>query len=132
MKIINGKQLAHMPNGTVFSDITDSNFEPDGNNGDMTINGLHIMCGHDESDDYWSTKGGHFNGVLHMLDYVTCYETTPEDGGFFDEEEWNSTIDTDNNDYDENDWVVVYDENEVMAIIRNLCWALNGCKLRIE
>lgn len=34
MKIINGKELAHMPNGTVFSDIDDKNFDPNGSNGD--------------------------------------------------------------------------------------------------
>ena len=34
-----------MPNGTVFSDITDKYFDPNGANGDMTINGINIMCG---------------------------------------------------------------------------------------
>lgn len=132
MKIMNGEQLAHMPNGTVFSDIIDPHFKPDGNNGDMVISGLHIMCGHDESDNYWSSEAGHFNGILHMLQYVTCYKTIAEDEGFYDPEEWNSATDTSSVDYTKDDWVVVYNVDEIMAIIRNLCWALNGCMSRLE
>lgn len=30
MKIINGKQLSNMPDGTVFSEIVDRNFDPNG------------------------------------------------------------------------------------------------------
>lgn len=72
MKIINGKQLGYMPNGTVFSDITDKYFDPNGANGDMTINGINIMCGHGS----WApTESGQFNGVLHMLNYVPCAGT---------------------------------------------------------
>ena len=99
MRIINGKELANMPNGTVFSNITDSYFDPNGNNGDMTINGLHIMCGHD--DKYCPVGSGRFNGVLPMLKYVTCYRTETEIGGRYDEELWNTATDISNNDYDE-------------------------------
>lgn len=43
MRIINGKQLGFMLNGTVFSDITDEYFRPNGENGDMTINVKHYV-----------------------------------------------------------------------------------------
>lgn len=117
MKIINGKELACMPNGTVFSDIVDKNFDPNGNNGYTDINGLHIMCGHDDT-----FESGYFNGVLHMLDYVSCYRTTIDE-----DPDYNDTIiDTDSNDYTENDWVVVYEKEDIEKIISNLQWALEG------
>lgn len=128
MKIINGKQLGFMPNGTVFSDITDRYYNPTGANGDMTINGLHIMCGHGK----WSpVESGKFNGVLHMLNYVDCTGThvnTYNTEEKVDEDYWDTITDTDSNDYTENDWVVVYERAEVEKIIENLQWALNGCK----
>ena len=128
MRIINGKDLGYMPNGTVFSDINDKYFDPNGDNGDIVINGLSIICGHNESDDFWSTESGHFNGVLHMLDYVTCHETETETEHYDVKEEWNSIMDTGSIDYDENDWLVVYNPDEVMCIIRNLIWTLSGCE----
>lgn len=73
MKIINGKELAHMPNGTVFSDIDDKNFDPNGSNGDMFIRGINIMCGHNDTN--CTVESGQFNGVLHMLNYVPCFGT---------------------------------------------------------
>lgn len=128
MKIINGKELGFMPNGTVFSDITDKSFDPNEINGDMTINGLHIMCGH--GDNWCPIESGRFNGVLHMLSYIPCtgthvdtYNTEDE----VDEEYWSIPTDTDSNDYTEDDWVVVYEKAEVEKIIKNLQWALNGC-----
>ena len=128
MKIINGKQLGYMPNGTVFSDIFDLHFDPNGVNGDMTINGLHIMCGHD--CDWFPQNSGKFNGVLHMLNYVPCtgtYVNTFNDENGVDEMYWDTMTDTDSNDYTANDWVVVYEKEEVEKIIENLQWALNGC-----
>ena len=120
MKIINGKQLGFMPNGTVYSELC-RGFDPNGANGDMDIYGLHIMCGH---DDKWSpVDSGRFNGVLHMLGYVSCYKTEVEEY----DDTWRSLTDTDQNDYTENDWVVVYDEKDIRAIIENLQWALEGC-----
>lgn len=120
MKIINGKQLGFMPNGTVFSDITDEYFRPNGENGDMTINGLNIMCGHD--DKYCPVESGHFNGVLHMLNCIPCTGTRVE----VDEVFWDMIYDTDSNDYTEHDWVVVYERDDVEKIIENLQRALNG------
>ena len=128
MKIINGKQLGYMPNGTVFSDIFDPHFDPNGVNGDMTINGLHIMCGHD--CDWFPQSSGKFNGVLHMLNYVPCtgtYVNTFNDENGVDVDYWDTMTDTDHNDYTANDWVVVYERAEVEKIIENLQWALNGC-----
>ena len=128
MKIINGKQLGYMPNGTVFSDITDKYFDPNGANGDMTINGINIMCGHGS----WApTESGQFNGVLHMLNYVPCvgtYVSLVNDENGVDELYWDATTDTDSNDYTKDDWVVVYERAEVEKIIENLQWALNGCE----
>ena len=128
MKIINGKQLGFMPDGTVFSDIVDSHFDPNGANGDMTINGINIMCGHGE---WCPVESGRFNGVLHMLNYIPCtgtYVDTYNENGKVDEDFWDTATDTDSNDYTENDWVVVYEKEEVEKIIENLQWALNGCK----
>lgn len=122
MKIINGKQLAYMPNGTVFSDIIDKYFDPNGANGDMTINGLNIMCGH---DDTFTPESGIFNGCLHMLGYVSCRGIEIEDEDEYDQ--FSTIIDTDMNDYTEQDWVVVFDKEEIEKIIENLKWALNGC-----
>lgn len=122
MKIINGKELGFMPNGTVFSDISDDYFDPKGANGYVTINGLNIMCGHGK----WSpVESGRFNGVLHMLGYVSCYGTYVEGD---DDDYWDSITDTDSNDYDEDDWVIVYEKEDVEKIIKNLQWALNGCE----
>ena len=128
MKIINGKQLGYMPNGTVFSDIVDDHFDPNGRNGDMTINGLHIMCGHDEK--WFPLNSGKFNGILHMLNYVPCtgtYVNTVNDENGVDALYWDTMTDTDYNDYTANDWVVVYEKAEVEKIIENLQWALNEC-----
>lgn len=122
MKIINGKQLGYMPNGTVFSDIYDENFDPNGNNGDIEINGLHIMAGHSK---YFPEESGRFNGVLHMINYISCTETEVDEK---DPDDWTGLCDTDSNDYTENDWVVVYDRWEIEKIIENLQWALNGCQ----
>lgn len=122
MKIINGKELGFMPNGTVFSVITDPSFDPNGPNGDMTINGLNIMCGHDTL--FTPIESGRFNGVLHMIKDVPC-TGIQVDG--VDNDYWETITDTDSNDYSENDYVVVYEKEEVEKIIENLQWALNGC-----
>lgn len=128
MKIINGKELGFMPDGTVFSDIIDKHFDPNGVNGDMYINGLNIMCGH---STWCPVESGRFNGVLHMLGYVPCtgtYVDTYNGEKGVDELYWDTITDTDSNDYTENDWVVVYEKEEIKKIISNLLWALNGCE----
>lgn len=123
MKIINGKELGFMPNGTVFSEIIDAEFDPeDAKYGiDATINGLHIMCGH---DDYFPPSSGKFNGVVHMLDHVSCFNkevnTTIDD--------WTDSYDTDFNDYDERQHFVIYEKEEIEGIIKNLQWALDEYK----
>ena len=121
MKIINGKELGFMPNGTVFSDIVDKSFAPSGLNYglDATINGLHILCGH---DSYFTQETGKFNGVLHMLDYVSCFNKD-----ITEQPDWDTLTDTDSNDYTEDEYVVVYEKEEIEKIIENLQWALNGC-----
>lgn len=121
MKIINGKQLGFMPNGTVFSEIVDKYFDPYSPNGDMDINGLNIMCGHSK---WCPIESGKFNGVLHMLGYVSC---SGIDVDYYDRDDWKSITDTDSNDYDERHWLVVYDKEDIKAIIENLQWALDGC-----
>ena len=118
VKIINGRELGFMPNGTVFSDIDDNYF---GNIEylDATINGLHILCGHDDS--IFPESSGKFNGVLHMLDTVSCHNKEIDE-----QPDW-AIYDTDFNDYDENDYVVVYEKEDIEKIIENLQWALQGC-----
>lgn len=125
MKIINGKELGFMPNGTVFSDIHDPDFLTSGSTYSMpiNINGLHIMCGH---DPYFPESSGKFNGVLSMLDHIYSINTEIDEEMVRDD--WKEPVDTDFNDYDENDYVVVYDKDEVENIIKKLQWALNGCK----
>lgn len=123
MKIINGKELGFMPNGTVFSDIIDMDFDPRDMKyvSDVSINGLHILCGHDSH--YFPESSGKFNGVLHMLGDVTCFNTEVDN----ERTDWDSINDTDHSDYSEKDYVVVYEKEEVENIIKHLQWALNGC-----
>ena len=125
MKIVNIKELAHMPNGTVFSEIVDDNFGKC--NGDMDIDGLNILCGHTE-DGYFSENSGHFCCVLHMLDYVEV-KMDRQDGYILLENSISeTTTDTCDHDYDENSYFVVYEESDILKIIDNLTWALNGCR----
>ena len=66
-----------------------------------------------------------------MLNYIPCtgtYVDTYNKNGEVDEYYWDTITDTDSNDYTENDWVVVYEREEVEKIIENLQWALKGCK----
>lgn len=122
MKIINGKELGFMPNGTVFSDIVDEHFVPSGATYglDANINGLHILCGH---CSYFPESSGKFNGVMHMLNSVNCFNKEVD----MDHQDWDSITDTDHNDYTENDYVVVYEKEEIENIIKHLQWALHGC-----
>ena len=117
MKIISQKELGHMPDGTVYSEITDPHFKI--YDGDAEIRGLHIICGHDD-DGYFSVESGHFNGVLHMLEYVTHSGTEC----LMDEDEWDTATDTTESDYEKDDYFVVYSPDEIKAIINNLQWAL--------
>ena len=126
MKIISQKELGHMPNGTVFSRITDPLFYK-GTNGDMEINGLNIICGHDEDDIYSSSESGHFHACVHMLEFVTHHNKVC-DNEDYDEDYWFTTIDTCEYDYEKDEYFVIYSQDEVKAIIRNLEWALNGCE----
>ncbi len=125
MRIISQKELGYMPNGTVFSEITDPNFYK-GINGHMEINGLNIICGHDSADTRFTPEAGHFNGCLHMLDYVS-HTNKICDNEEFDEDDWFTTTDTCEFDYDNDRYFVIYSKDEIKAIIRNLKWALNGC-----
>lgn len=131
MKIINGKQLGYMPNGTVFSDMDASLFNKYYGNGSIPLQGLHIMCGH--NDSWFPVESGMFNGVLHMVDYVHCldgrivYDFNDPNGGN-PEDYWDTITDTDFNDYNENDLVLVYEKEDVEKLIENLQWALNECK----
>lgn len=66
-----------------------------------------------------------------MLNYVPCvgtYVSLVNDENGVDELYWDTTTDTDSNDYTKDDWVVVYERAEVEKIIENLRWALNGCE----
>lgn len=59
-----------------------------------------------------------------MLDSVNCFNNKV----YTEIEDWDSIYDTDFNDYDENDYVVVYEKEEIENIIKRLKWALNGCE----
>lgn len=117
MKIVNGKELGFMPNGTVFSDINDKYFD-DKYELDATINGLHILCGHCAT---FPESSGKFNGVLHMLDNVRCFNKE-----IVEQPDWDAIYDTDYNDYSEDDYVVVYEKEDIENIIKQLQRALRG------
>lgn len=119
MKIIKGRDLKYEPNGTVYSDITDKYFDPNGVNGDMEINGLHILVGH---DDKYNPIGEGFNGVFHMLDYVTCRGTKVEKYHPFALS--NGCTDTAMCDFEEDEYVVVYTKEEIWSLINTLTWSL--------
>lgn len=126
MKIISQKELGYMPNGTVFSKIVDPNFYR-GVNGDMDINGLSIICGHDENDDYSSSESGHFHACVHMLEYVSQQNKVCKNEDY-NEDYWFDSIDTCEYDYDKDRYFVIYSQDDIKAIIRNLEWALRGCE----
>ncbi len=126
MKIISQKELGYMPNGTVFSEIVDPNFYR-GVNGDMDINGLNIICGHNENDYRSSSEAGHFHSCVHMLEYVSQWNKVCENEDY-DEDYWFNSIDTCEYDYDEDRYFVVYSKDDIRAMIRNLEWALKGCQ----
>ena len=127
MKVVNLEELSRMPNGTVFSRIIDEHFYR-GIMGDMAIDGLNIMCGHD--DMCCPVKSGKFNGVLHMLNYVPLYREL--DGSVDIDGDYEfidyAITDTARHDYDKNDMFVVYDNTDIIEIINVLQWALTGCK----
>lgn len=132
MRIVNLEELSKMPNGTVFSKINDPSFYK-GVEGDMDIDGLNIMCGHD--DKWCPIESGKFNGVLHMLNYVPLYRDShnkvkiESDFIFGDNTVADYAItDTAKHDYDKNDMFVIYDKTDVIEIINVLQWALTGCE----
>ena len=125
MKIIKQSELGFLPNGTVYSEFLESGKPSEGYN--MFI-GLNIVCGHHEQG-YFSKEEGHFNGVLHMLEGVDV-----NDGVLYDEEndEWNVLTDTCEYDYDEDEYFLVYDKNDIEKIIKALQWALTECNGELE
>lgn len=118
MKIIKARDLKDEPNGVIYSKITDEHFDPNGNNGDIEINGLNILVGH---DDAYNPVGKGFNGVIHMLNYVTCYKTAVLETDPF---EFMECTDTAMHDYEEDEYVVVYTKDEIRSLINTLAWSL--------
>lgn len=116
MRIIKARDLKNEPNGTVFSDVTAPDFGH--YDGDMEIHGLHILYGH---DDMYNPVGYGFNGVLHMLEYVLCHNMQPD---YIDDEDWKAVTDTAMHDYEDDNYVVIYDKHEIRLIIENLLEAL--------
>ena len=114
MKVVNGKDIGKYPNGTVFAVINDPHYPE--YSGDMNINGLNIICGSDGN--------GHFNGVCHLLNDIDV------DGTVIDEyntnQFWYIPTDTVEWDYDENDWLVVFEKKDIEKIIASLIWAYYG------
>lgn len=127
MKIVDLKELSRMPNGTVFSQIN-SKYCKKYRAGDFDIDGLNIMCGHD--DKYCPVESGRFNGVLHMLNYVPVRKGL--DDKWYLESDYSfadyGATDTVDYDYDKDDMFVVYDKTDVVEIINVLQWALTGCE----
>jgi hypothetical protein len=120
MRIVNLEELSKLPNGTVFSEVTCPYFYK-GGGGDMTIDGLNIMCGH--SDD------GYFNGVMHFLNYVTINREKPNNEAYLECDIPSYIVcDTAKCDYEPETVFVVYDETDVIEMINVLQWALTGCK----
>lgn len=130
MKIVGIKELSKMPNGTVFSEI-DPRMHKQYGAGDFDICGLNIMCGHD--DKYCPVESGRFNGVLHMLNYVSVRRNS--DGTLSLDSEFGyddyAVTDTVDYDYDKDAQFVVYDNTDVIEIINVLSWALTGCESRL-
>lgn len=127
MRIVNLEELGKMPNGTVFSEVNSTLFNK-GIVGDMEIDGLNIMCGH---DDKWNpVESGRFNGVLHMLNYVSLNKDSKGNTYIDSDYAFNeyAVTDTTGIDYDEDSMFVVYDKTDVIEIINVLQWALTGCE----
>ena len=124
MKIVNLEELSRMPNGTVFSEI-DPRCHRRGGAGDFNICGLNIMCGH---DDCSPVSDGFFNGVLHMLNYVSVRRGS--NGKLYLDCSYDDFVITDTAkcDYDKDAVFVVYDKTDVIEIINALQWALTDCK----
>ncbi len=120
MRIVNLEELSKLPNGTVFSEITNPYFYK-GGGGDMEIDGLNIMCGHSED--------GYFNGVMHFLNYVSVRHEK-QSGDAYLEYDVNvySICDTAKCDYEPETMFVVYDETDIVEMINVLQWALTGCE----
>ena len=127
MKVVNLEELSRMPNGTVFSEINDPSFYK-GAIGDISIDGLSIMCGHD--DKWCPVKSGNFCGVLHMLSYVPLRRDSKGNAYIEGDYPFNDygITDTAKCDYEESDMFVVYDKTDVIEIINTLQWALTGCE----
>ena len=122
MKLIKAKKLGFEEPGTVFSEV--SSFSKNRINelgdkcfDDIELCGFSIMCGGD--------RNGFFHACLHIPDYVTLDHGKPVR---ISDDDWNSTCDTSTADFDEDDWVIVWDKDEVQHIIDNLKWAINGMK----
>lgn len=130
MEIVNLEELSRMPNGTVFSKINDPLFYK-GIIGDMGIDGLNIMCGHD--DKWFPVESGTFNGILHMLNYVSLYKDSNDNIDIKGDYTFNefAVTDTAKHDYDKNIMFVVYDKTDVIEIINVLQWALTGCESKL-
>lgn len=126
MKVVNLEELSRMPNGTVFSEI-DPRFHREFGAGDFDICGLNVMCGHSK---YSTEESGFFNGVLHMLNYVSVRRDS--NGKLYLDSDYNfdefNITDTAKCDYDKDAVFVVYDKTDVIEIINILQWALTDCK----
>ena len=123
MRIVNLEELSRLPNGTVFSEVVSPYFYK-GGGGDMTIDGLNIMCGQsDHSSD------GLFNGVLHFLNYVTINRKKPNNEACLEDDHPSYGVcDTAKCDYETETIFVVYDETDIIEMINVLQWALTGCR----
>jgi hypothetical protein len=122
MRLVNREELGRQPNGTVFSEITDENFYR-GIIGDMDIDQLTVICGHNEEFEF-------FDGTVGLPKYISI----SRENGIRDlDYTFDEYVSTDNSlyDYDENSMFIVYDKTDIVEIINVLQWALSGCKSKL-
>lgn len=106
MRIVNKKELATMPNGTVFM-----LYRPD-----MVYDEIHIITGHYDDNSGW-------NGELTLDPFI---EKDKDDRDYF-YTQW-CTVDTATCDYNDNQLFAVFSKTEVVQMINCLQWALTGCE----
>lgn len=124
MKLVDLETLSRMPNGTAFSEITSDNFYQKGIVGDLTLNGISILTGHDET--YCKAEDGRFNGVVTLLNTV-CVSRDKNGMLYLDDFTNTIGIESDATKYDFNPQAifVVYDKSDIVQMINTLLIALD-------
>ena len=101
--MVNIKELVHMPSGTVFSQIIKVD-------DDFHISGLNILIGNYNNNEYLSEKAGHFYNTIGRI--VAIRDGADPYLNF---------------NFDDDDYFIVYDNDQILLIIESLKKALSGC-----